>query len=554
VTAAPASYNFFSRIIPRPASLRGPAAVGPPLETRRMGAKLSIFQKGLILLAVPLLFQLTFFAVLLKMELDQVELERLAVHTKEVIAQTETSYRHLLEGVSHVRRLVIAAGSEEARPSAEPHDAVEKAPDEFARLEQLVSDNPPQKARVEAAAEQAQRLRGWLRQVNDLIAAGRRDEAAALVRDPEGQQRLDSLRGKLDDILAVEERLDRDRLRSLGDSHRQQNWVMGAGIALSILLALAVGLVFGHDVSGRLARLADNLRRWGEKKELTPPLAGSDEVARLDRVFRGMAQALRDREQENEMFIYSVSHDLRSPLVNLQGFGEELGYACRDLRAALAADPPDLRRAREVAEKDAPESLGFIRTAVTRLAGIIDALLRLSRAGRVEYRPETVGVEDTVRRVAASLAAAVKARRAEVVIGPLPPARGDATAVEQVFANLVGNAVAYLDPSRPGRVEVGALAPDDPASPPGLRTYFVKDNGLGIPAAYQETVFRAFQRLHPDAGPGEGVGLALVSRMVGRLGGKIWLESAPGVGSTFFVALPPPDGPPPGPAAGAAQA
>ncbi len=215
-----------------------------------------------------------------------------------------------------------------------------------------------------------------------------------------------------------------------------------------------------------------------------------------------------------------------------------MNYSCNDLRAALADGEASRPRAREVAEKDIPDSLHYIKTAVSRLSGIIDALLRLSRVGRVEYRIQPVNVEQTVRRVVEALEATIASRKAEVAVGPLPPALADPTAVEQVFANLIGNAVHYLDPSRPGRVEVGALPSGAPEAPPGLQTYFVKDNGLGIPEAYQPRVFLAFQRLHADVAQGEGVGLALVYRMVGRLGGKIWLQSRAGIGSTFFVALP----------------
>jgi signal transduction histidine kinase len=506
-----------------------------------MGTNLSILQKGLILLAIPLLFQLTFFGVLLKMEWDQEEVQHLAVHTKEVIAQTETSYRYLVEGVSYVRRLVLTGEDPALAPPL--HDALEKAPEEFRQLEALVADNPAQQAKAADAADDAEHLLGWLRQAGDLVAAGRRDEAAALVKDPSGQARLDSVRQKLDDFLGGEEALDRQRVQSLADSQRGRTWLIGIGIAVSLVVALGVGLVFGRDVSGRLARLADNVRRLGERKELTQPLSGGDEIARLDRVFRDMAQALREREQENEMFIYSVSHDLRSPLVNLQGFGEELALSCQDLRAALGEGGAGAERARQAVEKDIPDSLHYIKTAVSRLASIIDALLRLSRVGRVEYRLQPVNVQETVRRVTAALSGTIEAREAEVTAGSLPPALGDPTAVEQVFANLIGNAVLYLDPSRPGRVEVGALEPGDPEAAPRLRTYYVRDNGLGIPEAYQPRVFLAFQRLHADVAQGEGVGLALVYRIVGRLGGKIWLRSAEGVGSTFYVALPPPPDP-----------
>ena len=500
-----------------------------------MGINLTIFQKGLLLVALPVFFQLVFFAALFKVEWDGEDAERKAVHTKEVIAQTETAYRYLLESTSYVRRLIITGED----PSLTPpfHAAQQKAHEEFQLLSDLVADNAPQKARVAEAAAKADRLRVYLREENDLVAAGHPDRAAAYVKTGKAQAYLDSVRKDLDDFLKEEERLDRLRMDTLTSSWQRQNWLIGAGVALSVVLALIVALQFSRDVAGRLAWLAENVRRWGEKKELTRPLSGRDEIARLDAVFRDMARALREREQENEMFIYSVSHDLRSPLVNLQGFSEELSLSCQDLRTALegveAVGP-----ARRVLEKDIPDSIHFIKTAVSRLSAIIDALLRLSRVGRVEYRIQPVDVEATARRVVESLAGAVKGRKAEVVVGAMPPALGDPTAVEQIFANLIGNAVAYLDPARPGRVEVGALDSAAGAVPAGQRTYYVKDNGLGIPKEYQDRVFLAFKRLHSNVAQGEGVGLALVYRMVGRLGGKIWVESAAGEGSTFFVTLP----------------
>ena len=106
----------------------------------------------------------------------------------------------------------------------------------------------------------------------------------------------------------------------------------------------------------------------------------------------------------------------------------------------------------------------------------------------------------------------------------MPTAWGDPTAVEQIFANLLGNAVTYLDPARPGRIEVGTQSTTGGDGESDLRVYYVKDNGLGIPEAYHDRVFTAFNRLHPDAAQGEGIGLALVRRMVERHGGTIWLR------------------------------
>jgi PAS domain S-box-containing protein len=213
---------------------------------------------------------------------------------------------------------------------------------------------------------------------------------------------------------------------------------------------------------------------------------------------------LTQKTEENETFVYSVSHDLRSPLVNLEGFSEELQIAGRELLALLEDErlPPELReRAKQVYETGVSESISFIRTAVSRLGSIIDALLRLSRAGRVVYQIQNLDMNAIARRVVDSLRRTVEQKKAQVTVGDLPPARGDATAVEQVLANLVGNALNYLDAHRPGQVEIGATC--DAEDDAQVRTYFVRDNGVGIPAAYLPKLFQALQRLHPDKAPGE---------------------------------------------------
>ena len=131
----------------------------------------------------------------------------------------------------------------------------------------------------------------------------------------------------------------------------------------------------------------------------------------------------------------------------------------------------------------------------------------------------------------------ITSRGAQVAVRELPSVWADPTAIEQIFANLIGNAVNYLDPQRPGEIEVGMVAREDEGVEHPL-TFYVKDNGLGIAEAYLPKVFAIFQRLHGAVAPGEGVGLALVRRMVERHGGKVWVESTEGAGSTFFLSLP----------------
>ena len=230
------------------------------------------------------------------------------------------------------------------------------------------------------------------------------------------------------------------------------------------------------------------------------------------------------------------------PLVNLQGFSKELTHGVEDLRAHLTqCELPQAFRERELGILDGPmaKSIRFIQTAVARLSNIIDALLRLSRAGRVIYQRQCVDVKAIVARVVESLRATSDERDATLSIGELPPAVGDPAALERVFANLIGNALNYLDARRPGRIEVSSLAPDQNASVAELRTYYVQDNGLGISETGRAKIFQPFQRLHPQAAPGEGLGLAIVQRIIEGHGGTIWFESTVGQGTTFFVSLAP---------------
>ena len=246
----------------------------------------------------------------------------------------------------------------------------------------------------------------------------------------------------------------------LAASWRRQTWLIGVGVAASVVIALVVGLLFGRNIAGRLAKLTENVRRLGRKEGTdAASLDGRDEIARLDGVFRDMAQALAEQEQENEMFVYSVSHDLRSPLVNLQGFSEELSLSCRDLRAALVG--------REGTAGRRPDGQFWRKTSTIRSTSSKrrwrGCRHHRRAAAAVARRPGRVPVADawtwrpTVRRSSMRCTTPSRRKKAEVVVGQLPPAWGDPTAVEQIFANLIGNAVPYLDPTRPGRVEVGAL-------------------------------------------------------------------------------------------------
>lgn len=243
---------------------------------------------------------------------------------------------------------------------------------------------------------------------------------------------------------------------------------------------------------------------------------------------------LAQRNEEVEAFVYIVSHDLRVPLVNLQGFSKELERSCRDLESVLQTTPfpESTEKIRAIIKDDIADALRYISASTVKFQRLIDALLLLSRTGKQELRYETIDVRGIVDTTILSLRQSIDHSSAEVVVDPLPPVVGDVTAIGQVFANLIANALKYLKPGRPGRIRITG------ESRGGDVHYQVNDNGAGIPASSQRRLFQVFQRFHPELAPGEGMGLAIVKRIVERHGGKVWAESQEGVGTNFHVTLP----------------
>jgi PAS domain S-box-containing protein len=281
--------------------------------------------------------------------------------------------------------------------------------------------------------------------------------------------------------------------------------------------------------AGERKRYEDALLRWNQQLE--------EQVRQRTAELIERNQQLQEKTAENEMFVYSVSHDLRSPLVNLMGFSEELEVAVRQIGELLRDPrlPPEVRDAAEaVLQGDVQESLGYIRTAVERLSRIIDGLLRLSRAGRVEYRWQAVDVEQIARRVVDAHRTMIHQCHATVTIEPLPMAWADPDAVEQVLANLLSNALQALDRPTEGQIVIGHR----PTSSTTFHTYFVADNGVGIDPALLPRLFQPFQSKPSPSRKGEGIGLAIVRRVVERMGGSIGVESVLHQGTTFHFTLP----------------
>jgi PAS domain S-box-containing protein len=245
---------------------------------------------------------------------------------------------------------------------------------------------------------------------------------------------------------------------------------------------------------------------------------------------------LKAANDELSTFTYIVSHDLRSPMVNLKGFSSELRSAVQTISDGIDAVIPNLpvdqaSAVSSAIQQDIPEALQYIDSAVSRMDHLTSAVLKLSRLGRRELNIESLDMNALVQNILNSLAHQIKAQQVKVTVAPLPPVMADRLAMEQIMGNLLSNAVLYLSPDRPGEIEISSVHKADEV------TFHVRDNGRGIADDDKHKVFEPFRRAGKANVPGEGMGLAYVQALVRRHGGRIWYTSEVGVGTTFSFTI-----------------
>jgi len=247
---------------------------------------------------------------------------------------------------------------------------------------------------------------------------------------------------------------------------------------------------------------------------------------------------LQRANDEIQRFAYIISHDLRAPLVNIMGFTAELESATRLINAHFTSAPDHSPGevpgpVRLAACEDLPEATGFIRSSAQKMDRLINAILRLSREGRRSLNPEPLPMNPLVKTVTDSLEHRLGERGATIEVEQaLPEIVNDRVAVEQLFSNLLENAVKYLDPARAGKIVVRG-------EQRGNRAIFeIIDNGRGIDPRDHQRIFDLFRRSGAQDQAGEGIGLAHARALAYRLGGTITCDSTLGEGATFSLNLP----------------
>jgi len=268
-------------------------------------------------------------------------------------------------------------------------------------------------------------------------------------------------------------------------------------------------------------------------------LIGTDNTARklVEIEKEKVDQRLREANEEIQRFAHIVSHDLRSPLVNIMGFASEIDAWQKQMFQQLGSLRTQVGGEQNGAgdmalRADVEEALGFIKSSVAKMDRLIGALLKLSREGQREFQPQSIDMTQLLRSTMEALAFQAQAVDAKISIADLPSVTSDRLALEQIFSNLLDNAVKYLRVGVPGSIEVQATESDR------MVIYEVRDNGRGIDTKDRERIFDLFRRSGVQDRPGDGIGLAHARALVRRLGGSINVESEPDRGTVFKVTLP----------------
>jgi signal transduction histidine kinase len=254
-----------------------------------------------------------------------------------------------------------------------------------------------------------------------------------------------------------------------------------------------------------------------------------------------LLEELAEKNNELEQVIYVTSHDLRSPLVNLQGFSQELGYSLKELRSFInKAEPASKSTKKKISGilEDIFDSLKYIQSSTFKMDILLSGLLKVSRVSRMDSTFETIDMNRLISEITNAFEFQLKEANVNLHIGELPPCIGNELHLNQVFSNLLNNALKYLDPQRPGEIKITAKETVANNGKQGHVVYCVEDNGIGISQEYHKKVFEIFSRLNPDDTDGEGLGLTIVNKIISRHHGKVWVESEPGKGSRFFISLP----------------
>jgi signal transduction histidine kinase len=455
---------------------------------------------------------------------------RWVVHTVEAENQISFTQLQLRRAESAQRGFLLTL-----QPNFQPdfEEAASQLAPALTRLGQLVSDNPAQRQVLDQMVALSNQRIEEFRQTIELARTQRLNDAAKIVREDAGREAMNRIYD-----LAGRMRAEEDRLFELRTTSADRSQTLAAsmtGIGSGFVVVLAGISIFLVRRSARARDDAETLLR--------------DNNVNLEATIDERTADLREANNEIQRFAYIVSHDLRSPLVNIMGFTSELEELRGDIfrriatlgRAAASASPvPVMAGENELVldgkdkqlSQDFTEALGFIKSSIAKMDRLISAILNLTREGRREFEPVRIETRELIEGIVATVAHQAAEAEAQIRIAPLPDIVSDRLALEQIFSNLIDNALKYLKPGVPGDISVRGR------TQLGFAIFEITDNGRGIDPKDHQRIFDLFRRAGIQDKPGQGIGLAHVRALVRRLGGTMSVASELHSGSTFTITLP----------------
>ncbi|MET0640267.1 MAG: CHASE3 domain-containing protein [Hyphomicrobium sp.] len=452
-------------------------------------------------------------------------LEKTSASTEDVLmARTQrTSLTRLLSTIQDAetgQRGFLLTGENRY---LEPYEAaIVDVKSRLADTNAAFGDDPAAKTAIGKIAAATSEKLAELAKTVDLKKNGKTEEALAVVKSDRGKNIMDTIRALITEQAGeVEARLSASVQSQQTNATLARWFTLGSGLVILAASLGATATIFKYTT--------EVVRARSEVEQLNTGLENRVKERTAD---------LQRANDEIQRFAYIVSHDLRAPLVNVMGYTAELEAGLATL--STLCDDPKLDElasgdaSRTAIRGDLPESIGFIRTSTQKMDGLIKAILKLSREGQRVLRPETVDLEEFFASAIASVQHRINEADAKVeVVKPMPTIESDRLALEQVFGNLIDNALKYTFPGRQPNLTIQQLG-----SRWGAIVIEVKDNGRGIAAEDAERVFDLFRRAGVQDKQGEGIGLAHVRTLIRRLGGEITMTSELGQGTTFRVMLP----------------
>jgi signal transduction histidine kinase len=452
------------------------------------------------------------------------------VHTLEVENQISTLLLRIRTAESTARSYLL---TDEQRFLDEYQAAVANILPDVDKLAKLAGDNPVQ---VDGSNRLREPVRARLDEFEKAIDFARRHDIAggtAMLRSSDTGASARRIGEIANAMRTEEERLFDLRTKTADRTEQLASTVTVVGSGLVVLLAA---------ISIFLVRRSTRARDEAEAQL-------RDSNLNLEATVDERTADLREANNEIQRFAYIVSHDLRSPLVNIMGFTSELEELRSDIfrriaalhfAAAPSSSPQgaeeDVASALDASDRqllsDFSEALEFIKSSIAKMDRLISAILNLTREGRREFEPVRIDMRELIEAIVTTVAHQAAEAEAQIRIEPLPEITSDRFAVEQIFSNLMDNAVKYLKPGVPGKIFVRGR------TKLGYAIYDIGDNGRGIEPKDHQRIFDLFRRAGLQDKPGQGIGLAHVRALVRRLGGTMSVASELDNGSTFTVTLP----------------